>query len=61
MEFNEGPYNASDSRFLFIHGLLTGFGGTCVSMPILYLAIARRLGYPLKLVETKEALLLPLG
>lgn len=29
-------------------------GGTCVSMPVLYVAVARRLGYPVKLVTTKE-------
>ncbi|HUY90806.1 MAG TPA: hypothetical protein VMV10_18875 [Pirellulales bacterium] len=49
-----GPYNATDSRTHFIHGPLTGFGGTCVSLPVLYLAIGRRLNYPLKLVEAKE-------
>ena len=32
--FAEGEYDASDSRNLFIHGILTGFGGTCVSMPV---------------------------
>jgi regulator of sirC expression with transglutaminase-like and TPR domain len=45
-----GDFDGSDSRRLFIHGLLTGHGGTCVSMPVLYAAIGRRLGYPIKLV-----------
>ena len=54
MPFSEGEYNASDSRNLFIHGILSGHGGTCVSMPVLYLAIGRRLGYPLFLVRAKE-------
>lgn len=49
-----GPYNAMDSRDNFIHGPLTGHGGTCCSLPILYLAIGRRLGYPLFAVEAKE-------
>lgn len=40
-----------DSRDLFIHGIIDGEGGTCCSMPILYAAVARRLGYPLELVE----------
>jgi len=40
-----------DSRDLFIHGIIDGEGGTCCSMPVLYAAVARRLGYPLKLVE----------
>ena len=42
-----------DSRDLFIHGIIDGPGGTCGSMPIIYVAVGRRLGYPLKLVETK--------
>jgi len=29
-------------------------GGTCVSMPVLYAAVARRLGYPVRLVLTKK-------
>ena len=42
-----------DSRDLFIHGIIDGEGGTCSSMPVLYVAVARRLGYPVKLVETR--------
>jgi hypothetical protein len=41
----------SDSRDLFIHGILDGPGGTCASMPVLTVAVGRRLGYPLRLVE----------
>ncbi len=41
-----------DSRDLFIHGIIDGPGGTCASMPVLYVAVGRRLGLPLKLVET---------
>jgi hypothetical protein len=52
--FMEGEYDATDSRNLFIHGILQGHGGTCVSMPVLYAAIGRRLGYPIKLVLTKQ-------
>lgn len=45
--------NFSDSRALFLHGLLGAERrGTCVSMPVLYVAVGRRLGYPLKLVTT---------
>lgn len=43
----------SDSRDLFIHGLIDGPGGTCASMPVIYAAVGRRLGYPLKLVQSK--------
>jgi hypothetical protein len=50
----EGPYCALDPRTLFIHGLLEGHGGTCATMPVLYIAIGRRLGYPLHLVHAGE-------
>ena len=50
----EGSYCALDPRTLFLHGLLDGHGGTCVTMPILYVAIGRRLGYPLYLVQARE-------
>lgn len=43
----------SDSRDLFIHGIIDGPGGTCSSMPVLYTAVGRILGSPLKLVETR--------
>lgn len=45
----------SDSNDLFIHGFLreTKAFGTCTSFPVLYAAIGRRLGYPIKLVTTK--------
>jgi hypothetical protein len=43
------------SQDLFIHGMVgSDNGGTCVSMPVLYAAIARRLGYPVCLVTAKE-------
>lgn len=41
--------NAQD---IFIHGALLGSGGTCTSMPVVYVALGRRLGYPLRLVTT---------
>jgi hypothetical protein len=42
------PFDIED---LFIHGALFGPGGTCATLPIVYTAIGRRLGYPLKLVS----------
>jgi hypothetical protein len=53
-ECMSGPYDASDSRNHFIHGPLSGHGGTCSSLPVLYAAIGRRLGYPLWLVAAKD-------
>ncbi len=41
-----------DSRNLFIHGVIQTRRGTCSSLPPLYVAVGRRLGYPLKLVST---------
>ncbi len=47
----------ADSRDTFIHGLLDPKqGGTCASMPVLYAAVGRRLGYPIKLVSAREHL-----
>ncbi|NQU25665.1 MAG: hypothetical protein HQ567_30630 [Candidatus Nealsonbacteria bacterium] len=45
------------SQDLFIHGMIdSDNGGTCVSMPVMYIAVGRRLGYPLRLVTTKAHL-----
>jgi len=45
--------DSRDSRDLFIHGMIDGPGGTCSSMPVMYAAVGRRLGNPLKLVQTR--------
>jgi hypothetical protein len=44
------PLDVEDT---FVHGILQGQGGTCASMPVLYVAVGRRLGYPLKLVAAQ--------
>ncbi len=47
----------TQSQDLFIHGMVgSSNGGTCVSMPVLYTAVARRLAYPVFLVNAKEHL-----
>ena len=47
----------ADSKDLFLHGLLSPRpSGTCASMPVLVVAIGRRLDYPLKLVRAKAHL-----
>lgn len=44
----------ANSRDVFLHGLTSQPAmGTCSSMPVLYIAVGRRLGYPLTLVSTK--------
>ncbi len=53
-------FDFDDSRVAFLHGMIPAKGqtvadtqgGTCASMPVMYVAIGRRLGYPLKLVTT---------
>jgi hypothetical protein len=40
------------SEHLFIHGVIQGVGGTCASLPPVYVAMGRRLGYPLREVRT---------
>jgi hypothetical protein len=44
------------SENLFIHGVVQGKGGTCSSLPPVYVVVGRRLGYPLKLVQTNSHL-----
>ena len=56
LSFSDGEYDATDSRNLFVHGILGGHGGTCVTMPVLYIAVGRRLGYPLYLARAREHL-----
>jgi hypothetical protein len=47
----------ADSRDVLLHGLVGERRmGTCSSMPVFYVALARRLGYPVKLVATKAHL-----
>jgi len=46
-----------DSKDLFIHGLISSRAmGTCISMPVFYVVIGQRLGYPMKLVTAKDHL-----
>lgn len=41
---------------VFIHSIIHGTGGSCCSLPMLYVAIGRRLGYPLKIVKAMHHL-----
>jgi tetratricopeptide (TPR) repeat protein len=53
-ELHADDHFAADSRDILIHGLTGSHHmGTCSSMPVLYVALGRRLGFPLKLVTTK--------
>jgi hypothetical protein len=44
------PLETTDT---FIHGAILGEGGTCASIPVVLAAVGRRLGYPIKIAETK--------
>ncbi len=48
----EGDDFFNRAEDIFIHGIISGNGGTCSSIPVLCVAVGRRLGYPLKLVHT---------
>ena len=60
VHYNQERINDIDftrSQDLFLHGMVgSSNGGTCVSMPVLYTVVARRLGYPVYLVNAKEHL-----
>lgn len=45
-----------DASDLFIHAIIDGIGGTCGSLPVLYVAVGRRLGYPLRIVKAARHL-----
>jgi hypothetical protein len=45
------PEHFGDGRDDFLHGIVQGRGGTCASLPVLLAAVARRLGYPVRLVR----------
>ncbi len=48
------PENATfDTADAFIHGVIRDNTGTCATLPVVYAAVGRRLGYPIKLVTTR--------
>jgi hypothetical protein len=47
----------ADSKDLFLHGIASSRAmGTCISIPVLYVAVGHRLGYPMKLVTARAHL-----
>jgi hypothetical protein len=52
-EPHDAVFDPPDS---FLFGIIQGNGGTCGTLPVLYTAVGRRLGYPLRLVEAKGGL-----
>ena len=49
----DAVYRPEDS---FVYGVMQGEGGTCASLPVVYAAVGRRMGYPLLLAETRSHL-----
>lgn len=49
----DAPFDFEDA---FIHGVIQGPGGTCATMPVIYAAVGRRLGYPIRLTSTRRHL-----
>lgn len=48
-------YDGTDSRNNFIHAVLQeAYPATCCTAPVIFAAIGRRLGYPIKLVKTNQ-------
>ncbi|MBY0527533.1 MAG: transglutaminase-like domain-containing protein [Gemmataceae bacterium] len=47
------PFDTDDT---FIHGVIQGNGGTCATLPVIYAAVGRQLGYPIKLVSSQSRL-----
>ena len=54
----DAPLETADT---FIHGALVGEGGTCASLPVVFAAVGRRLGYPLEVGFDEVPPVLPLG
>lgn len=53
-EGTERSCNATTSKNVFIHGMIDDpHGGTCATMSVMFTAIGRRLGFPMKLVLAK--------
>lgn len=50
VDYDVLDFDFSDPSNLFLNGIVDRRRGTCVSMPMLYVAIGWRLGYPIKLV-----------
>jgi hypothetical protein len=43
-----------DPEDLFVHGVIDRKRGTCVSLPVLYMALGYRLGYPIRAVAVPK-------
>lgn len=46
----DAPFDLADT---FVHGVTHGEGGTCATLPVVYAAVAWRLGYPITIVAAR--------
>jgi hypothetical protein len=51
-----GPEDPFDFDEQFIHGVIQGPGGTCATLPVVFAAVGRRLGYPIRLACARRHL-----
>ena len=57
----DGHYDATDSRRLFIHGLLSGRCGTRATLPVLFLAVGAQTSVSPETCPSKTTSLCPMG
>jgi hypothetical protein len=50
----KGPGDPFEFDEQFIHGAIQGDGGTCATLPLVFAAVGRRLGYPVKVVNNQR-------
>jgi hypothetical protein len=53
----KGPDDPFTFDEQFIHGAIQGDGGTCATLPLLFAAVGRRLGYPVKVANNQRHVL----
>jgi hypothetical protein len=45
--YDRAPFSRSKQTYYFLNGILDTKQGICITMPLLYIAVAQRLGYPI--------------
>ena len=58
MQYDKSDPYVKEDKNRFINGVLDNRKGSCVSMPLLYLAVAQRLGYPVYAVTAPQHIFL---
>ncbi len=50
VRYDQSGFSFEKPEDLFVHGVIDNRRGTCISLPVLYVALGQRLGYPIKAV-----------